>query len=80
MKFTSCNCNRLSETGDHCDAGSKDFQELADEAFADLLRKHNRPTDLKTALRESVGMEKQPPAAAVKRGGRRKAAGNDNDR
>jgi hypothetical protein len=32
----------------------KDFQELADEAFADLLVKHNRPTDLKSALRKSV--------------------------
>ena len=31
------------------------FQELADEAFADLLRKHGRPTDLKTALRRSAG-------------------------
>jgi hypothetical protein len=26
----------------------QEFQELADEAFADLLRKHGRPTDLKT--------------------------------
>jgi hypothetical protein len=33
------------------------FQELADEAFADLLRKHGRPTDLRTALRESVRQE-----------------------
>ncbi len=32
-----------------------DFQELADEAFRDLLRKHGRPTDLKTALRQSAG-------------------------
>jgi hypothetical protein len=32
----------------------QDFQELADEAFADLLAKHGRPTDLKTALRRSV--------------------------
>jgi hypothetical protein len=32
-----------------------DFQELADEAFRDLLRKHNRPTDLKSALRQSAG-------------------------
>ena len=32
----------------------KDFQELADEAFADLLKKHNRPTDLKSALRKSA--------------------------
>jgi hypothetical protein len=31
-----------------------DFQELADEAFRDLLQKHGRPTDLKSALRESV--------------------------
>jgi hypothetical protein len=32
----------------------KDFQELADEAFGDLLKKHGRPTDLKSALRESA--------------------------
>jgi len=32
----------------------KSLQELADEAFADLLKKHHRPTDLKSALRESV--------------------------
>lgn len=31
-----------------------DFQELADEAFADLLKKYGRPTDLKTALRKSA--------------------------
>jgi hypothetical protein len=30
------------------------IQELADEAFTDLLRKHNRPTDLTTALRQSA--------------------------
>ena len=33
----------------------QDFQELADEAFRDLLRKHGRPTDLRTALRRSAG-------------------------
>jgi hypothetical protein len=33
----------------------QDFQELADEAFRDLLRKHGRPTDLKSALRQSAG-------------------------
>jgi hypothetical protein len=32
----------------------KTFQELADEAFRDLLHKHGRPTDLKSALRESA--------------------------
>ncbi len=31
-----------------------DFQELPDEALADLLEKHGRPTDLKTALRKSA--------------------------
>lgn len=34
-----------------------DFQELADEAFRDLLRKHGRPTDLKSALRQSAGVK-----------------------
>jgi hypothetical protein len=34
----------------------QDFQELADEAFRDLLQKHGRPTDLKTALRRSAGI------------------------
>ena len=29
-------------------------QELADEAFRDLLKKHRRPTTLKEMLRESV--------------------------
>jgi hypothetical protein len=41
----------------------QDFQELADEAFRDLLAKHGRPTDLKTALRRSAEVEgqKRPP-------------------
>ena len=33
----------------------KTFQELADEAFADLLKKNNRPVGLKDALRKSAG-------------------------
>ena len=33
----------------------KTFQELAEEAFADLLKKNNRPVDLKDALRKSAG-------------------------
>jgi hypothetical protein len=32
----------------------KTLQELADEAFADLLRKHGRPSTLKEALRASA--------------------------
>jgi hypothetical protein len=47
-----------------------DFQELADEAFRDLLRKHGRPTELMSALRQSAGAgasvhklpDKKPPA------------------
>jgi len=31
------------------------FQELADEAFSDLLKKHGRPVDLRAALRRSAG-------------------------
>jgi uncharacterized protein with von Willebrand factor type A (vWA) domain len=30
------------------------FQELADEAFADLMKKHGIPLDLKDALRKSA--------------------------
>ena len=33
----------------------KSFQELADEAFNDLLKKHGRPASLKEALRKSAG-------------------------
>lgn len=32
----------------------KSLQNLADEAFADLLRKHGRPVRLKDALRQSL--------------------------
>jgi hypothetical protein len=38
------------------------FQELADEAFADLLKKHGRPVILKAALRQSA---KQSESAGV---------------
>jgi hypothetical protein len=46
----------------------RDFQELADEAFADLLRKHGRPVDLKSALRQSIdNIEKRPPPPSMRR-------------
>jgi hypothetical protein len=32
----------------------KSLQELADQAFSDLLRKHGRPSSLKEALRASA--------------------------
>lgn len=37
------------------------LQELADEAFADLLRKHKRPVGLRAMLTESA--EERPPRA-----------------
>ena len=35
-------------------------QELADEAFADLLKKHGIPVDLKDALRKSASLTRMP--------------------
>lgn len=32
----------------------KSFQELSEEAFGDLLKKHRQPVRLKAALKESV--------------------------
>ncbi len=37
------------------------LQELADEAFADLLRKHGIPVDLKDALRKSASLSDKVP-------------------
>ena len=34
------------------------FQELADEAFTDLLKKHRRPVGLKAALKQSAAERK----------------------
>jgi non-homologous end joining protein Ku len=47
------------------------FQELADEAFADLLKKHGIPIDLKDALRKSVRLAADN---AKKSGGKRKTS------
>jgi non-homologous end joining protein Ku len=44
------------------------FQEIADEAFADLLQKHDRPVDLKDALKRSV--RHTAPGDVEKRAGR----------
>ncbi len=43
------------------------FQELADEAFRDLLRKHGRPVDLKDALKQSL-KESEPAQRPDRRG------------
>ena len=51
----------------------KTFQELADEAFRDLLRKYDRPTDLKAALRQSARSLAAPSGAPSRRSrGRRR--------
>ncbi len=47
------------------------FQELADEAFADLLKKHGIPIDLRDALRKSAALDRP----AAKSGARAKPAG-----
>jgi non-homologous end joining protein Ku len=36
------------------------LQELADEAFADVLKKHGIPVDLKDALRKSASLPQTP--------------------
>ena len=57
----------------------KSFEVLANEAFADLLKKHRRPTTLKEALRESArrepandphppGSEPEPVESTAKKG------------
>jgi hypothetical protein len=37
-----------------------DFQELADEAFADPLKKRKQPVGLKASLKESIGLRSKP--------------------
>jgi hypothetical protein len=46
-------------------ASMKSVQELAEEAFRDLLKKHRQPTTLKEMLRDSVRMQpaNDPPPA-----------------
>jgi hypothetical protein len=41
-------------------------QELADEAFTDLLKKHGIPVDLKDALRKSAALPKGLPKGEAK--------------
>jgi len=55
------------------------LQELADEAFADLLKKHGIPIDLKDALRKSARLSTNPDEPA-KYGARPKPAKKKNAR
>jgi non-homologous end joining protein Ku len=41
------------------------LQELADEAFADLLKKHGVPIDLKDALRKSASASRRSSTAVT---------------
>ncbi len=50
------------------------LQELADEAFADLLKKHGVPIDLKDALRKSARLQDTATrASAASKGAIRKS-------
>lgn len=49
------------------------FQELADEAFADVLNKHGRPVDLRAALRKSAGVSAE--VIPLKAGGKKAPRG-----
>ena len=42
------------------------FQELADEAFADLLKKHKRPVGLAEALKQSAKESKKNNVVEIK--------------
>jgi hypothetical protein len=42
------------------------FQELSDEAFADLLKKHNRPVGLAEALKQSATESKKNNVVEIK--------------
>jgi hypothetical protein len=55
---------------------TRDFQDIADEAFCDLLRKHGRPVDLKTTLRQSVGRPRQAASSAISSASRRLEEGS----
>jgi non-homologous end joining protein Ku len=47
------------------------IQELADEAFADLMKKHGIPIDLKDALRKSAAQSKTAAPAGKPRSTRK---------
>ena len=52
------------------------IQELADEAFADVLRKHGIPVDLKDALRKSASLGTMPaPRTSPQKPARSKSQG-----
>jgi non-homologous end joining protein Ku len=56
------------------------LQELADEAFADLLKKHGIPIDLKDALRKSAATSKKAATKDTKPAARRKRSNDSRSR
>ena len=50
------------------------LQELADEAFADLLEKHGIPIDLKDALRKSARLDEPAKSGAGRRPAKKNGA------
>jgi hypothetical protein len=63
-EIVNIDCDRLSlDTG-------KRLQDLADEAFRDLLKKYRRPVTLRDALRESVRMHPANDGPPQRRGQR----------
>ena len=57
IAFDDDTFNKLTELGRDRMAT---IQDLADEAFADVLKKHGVPRDLKEALRKSASSSQKP--------------------
>ncbi|HWV41557.1 ribbon-helix-helix domain-containing protein [Pseudorhodoplanes sp.] len=53
-KLIEFHAEDLRALGELAEDKATTMQELMDEAVRDLLKKHGRPTDLKSALRESA--------------------------
>ncbi len=69
IAFDDDTFNKLKELGRDRMAT---IQELADEAFADVLKKHGVPRDLKDALRKSASNSKTPVATKNLKSARKK--------
>jgi hypothetical protein len=68
IAFDDDTFNKLTELGRDRMAT---IQELADEAFADVLKKHGVPRDLKDALRKSAKSASNPKKPASTRKAKR---------
>jgi hypothetical protein len=69
IAFDEDTFGKLTQLGRHRMAT---LQELADEAFADLLRKHGIPIDLKDALRKSAARPNVLSDLATSRGAKKR--------